>query len=84
MQHLLIGIGKVHMLCRSTCKCGVCAVGHIGGDGLFVQQVQHAVCAGEHLRQAGTKVCQRHHRTKGAEAERVHTSTPSTSILPFW
>ena len=70
MQHLLIGIGKVHMLCRSTCKCGVCAVGHIGGDGLFVQQVQHAVCAGEHLRQAGTKVCQRHHRAKGAEGRK--------------
>ena len=58
------------MLCRSTRKGGVCAVGHIRRDRLFLQQVQNTVGAGEHLRQAHTKVCQCHHRAKGAQSRK--------------
>ena len=70
MQDLFLGIGKAHMLCRSTRKGGVCAVGHIRSDRLFLQQVQNTVGAGEHLRQADAKVCQCHHRAKGAQGRK--------------
>ena len=80
MQDLLFGIGKAHMLCRSTCKGGVCAVGHIHRDRLFLQQVQNTVGACEHLRQADAKVCQCHHRAKGAQCRKGAHQHP----LPLW
>ena len=49
-------------------KGGVLAGGHIGGHRLFVQQIQHTVGTGEHLRQAGSEVGQCHHRPEGAES----------------
>ena len=66
-QHLLPRVAKADAAHLGTRKGGVFTVGHLGGHRCFVQQRQHAVCAGKYLRQPCAKVRQRHHRPKGAE-----------------
>ena len=67
VQDLLGGVGEADLLCLGPGEGGVAAVGDVGGDGLFIQQVENTVGAGEDLRQAGTEVGQRHHRAEGAQ-----------------